>query len=54
MAENTSEKLLDAIERRIDGGKLRAADIRELAEAYAWVMHPGQPHGGQVDVRTSS
>ena len=25
-----------------------AAEIRDLAEAFAWVTNPGQAHGGRV------
>lgn len=25
-----------------------ASYLRDLAEAYAWAMHPGQPHGSRT------
>lgn len=30
-----------------------ASAARQLAEARAWVISPGQPHGGTVDVTVS-
>lgn len=39
-------KILDEIEQRIDESGTYAPGVVQLAEALAWVVNPGQPHGG--------
>lgn len=52
--EELRTQAIDAILRQIavevaqsrpNSGKL----VRNLAEAYAWLIDPGQPHGGACD-----
>lgn len=39
-----SDRLLDAITRAAEQDDVTPGELRELAEAYAWIMDTGQPH----------
>lgn len=43
---DVAEKLLEKIEALANSPGVNSAAIRRLAEAWAWLMVPGQPHGG--------
>jgi hypothetical protein len=49
--DTTAAKILEAIDRHLDamaerrGGTVLPAEILRLAEAYAWIVQPAQPHG---------
>jgi hypothetical protein len=38
--------IVDAVSRQASG-----ADVRDLAEAYAWLVSQAQPHGGSIFVQ---
>jgi hypothetical protein len=47
----TIEELLNALDERLldaIGGKSTPEGVAKLAEARAWLTHPGQPHGSTV------
>jgi hypothetical protein len=45
LAEEAREKLLTTIAAQATVAP-NATTLLRLAEAYAWVVEPGQPHGG--------
>lgn len=45
--QEVQQALLDAIQDAANEGTHPAAQVaRNLAEAYAWITSPAQPHGG--------
>jgi len=51
--DETAQALLDSI-HALAGGNVSESMSRvigHLAEAYAWLMSPDQPHGGGVEQR---
>ncbi|MDQ6724575.1 MAG: hypothetical protein M3066_00110 [Actinomycetota bacterium] len=45
---NTRLAVLEAIDARVSGGEANADSAQQaldLAEAYAWLTQPAQPHG---------
>lgn len=44
---DAGDALLAAIKRKAEGDKHTSAELLRLAEAYAWVIAPRQPHGSQ-------
>jgi len=51
--DETAQALLDSI-HALAGGNVSESMSRvigHLAEAYAWLMRPDQPHGGGVEQR---
>lgn len=44
-----AEEILDAVSQLVaDNPKGNPGYVRDLAEAYAWITRPNQPHGGQL------
>ena len=41
--------LVDQIARSVESGNYSHTAVRNLAEAYAWLHSPGQPHGGSAE-----
>lgn len=59
-ATEVANAILDRITERLETLGSEAAssshgqEIRDLAEAYAWLVAPAQPHGGHGPVRSGS
>jgi hypothetical protein len=49
-AEASRAALLAAIEKLVPN--CGAAELRDLAEAWAWVVYPNQSHGGSAGTKT--
>ena len=52
--DETAQALLDSIYALAGGGNISESVSRvigHLAEAYAWLVSPDQPHGGGVEQR---
>jgi hypothetical protein len=57
LEEKVTDEAGIALLRKIQGAAEatdRPEALLRLAEAYAWVVAPRQPHGGQVEVRSES
>lgn len=53
--EQAQESLLDAIvmySKGTSAGPNSGRTVRNLAEAWAWLQSPDQPHGGSVEMKT--
>lgn len=46
--DDAQEALFTAIMEAATG-QSDAASLRDLAESWAWLMNPSQPHGGSVN-----
>jgi hypothetical protein len=47
--DEAQQAIYDAI-KEASIGQSDASSLRDLAEAWAWVTNPSQPHGGSINV----
>jgi hypothetical protein len=47
--DEAQQAIYDAI-KEASIGESDASSLRDLAEAWAWVTNPSQPHGGSINV----
>lgn len=54
-AQGVKQKLYDAIDKATESpNTYEAQALKDLAEAYAWIVSPAQPHGGSSKVESGS